>query len=117
MIQRFLLLSILQLTFVSATSCTGHLSPKAESLIETTRDRVLECKYLGIVQGRSGWGMAMAEVGRRNAKIEAMEQAASLGATHVVWEEPSRNVWSPTSWGTRTSAPTGERSDEIRTPV
>ncbi len=95
MIQRLLLLCILLLTFVSATSCTGHLSPKAESLIETTQDRVLECKYLGIVQGRSGWGMAMAEVGRRNAKIEAMELAASLGATHVVWQEPSRNIWSP----------------------
>ncbi len=46
---------------------------------------VISCKYVGEVQGSSGWGNLAASAGMENAKNEARENAAKLGATHVVW--------------------------------
>ena len=63
-------------------------------MIETTESKVMECEYLGLVDGRSGWGMAASGIGRHNAKVEAMESAVKLGATHLVWEGVG-NVWAP----------------------
>jgi hypothetical protein len=46
---------------------------------------VTSCKYVGEVQGSSGWGNLAASAGMENAKNEARENAAKLGATHIVW--------------------------------
>lgn len=46
---------------------------------------VSSCKYLGEVQGSSGWGNLAASAGMENAKTEARENAARLGATHILW--------------------------------
>jgi hypothetical protein len=50
---------------------------------------VASCKYLGEVQGSSGWGNLAASAGMENAKTEARENASKLGATHVVWNNIS----------------------------
>lgn len=46
---------------------------------------VTPCTYLGEVQGSSGWGNLAAAKGMENAKKDVREDAAKLGATHVVW--------------------------------
>ena len=46
---------------------------------------VISCKYVGEVQGSSGWGNLAASAGMENVKNEARENGAKLGATHVVW--------------------------------
>jgi len=44
------------------------------------------CEFVGRVSGSSSWGGTSAcGTGERNAMNEAREQAAELGATHVVW--------------------------------
>jgi hypothetical protein len=50
---------------------------------------VAGCTFLGQVQGSSGWGNLAASQGMENARNEAQEQAAELGATHVVWSNVS----------------------------
>ena len=50
---------------------------------------VASCKYLADVQGSSGWGNLAASAGMENSKNEARENAAKLGATHVVWNQVS----------------------------
>ncbi|MBY5969125.1 DUF4156 domain-containing protein [Halomonas sp. DP5Y7-2] len=47
--------------------------------------RVTGCKFIGEVQGSSGWGNIAASRGMDNARNEAQEEAAKLGATHIVW--------------------------------
>jgi hypothetical protein len=46
---------------------------------------------VGQVQGSSGWGGLAASTGMENAKNEAREKAAQLGATHIVWQAISGN--------------------------
>jgi len=46
---------------------------------------VVSCKYIGEVQGSSGWGNLAASAGMENAKNEARESASKLGATHLLW--------------------------------
>lgn len=43
------------------------------------------CKFVADVQGSSGWGNIAASAGMQNAKNEAREQAAEMGATHIIW--------------------------------
>jgi hypothetical protein len=52
---------------------------------EADSQMIAGCKYLGDVQGSSGWGNLAASAGMENAKNEARDSAAKLGATHVVW--------------------------------
>lgn len=65
--------------------CATTLSKNARPIIEADIQMVQNCKYLGDVNGSSGWGGLAASVGMENAKREALEKAAALGATHVVW--------------------------------
>lgn len=47
---------------------------------------VAGCTFLGYVQGSSGWGGLLAGTGRRQAKKDALGDAAKLGGTHIVWD-------------------------------
>lgn len=77
-------------TFVFAISlaiagCAIAPTAAASRVQEADSQMVLSCKYVGDVQGSSGWGNLAASAGMENAKNEAREKAAQLGATHVVW--------------------------------
>ena len=67
------------------SGCTTALSPHAKNIIPADYKMVASCTYLGEVHGSSGWGNIAASQGMQNAMNEAQEQAASLGATHIVW--------------------------------
>lgn len=73
----------------SVSSCATAPSAAAARVHEADMQMVASCKYLGEVQGSSGWGNLAASAGMENSKNEARESAAKLGATHVVWNQVS----------------------------
>jgi len=84
----------IKLTFKTATllaclalcsSCAVAPSSTAARVQDADAKMVASCKYLGEVQGSSGWGNLAASAGMENAKNEARENAAKLGATHLLW--------------------------------
>jgi hypothetical protein len=76
------------LPFVVVCSCAS-LSPQAKAIMDADDHLVANCKFLGNVHGSSGWGGLAGGVGVENAKNGARENAAELGATHVVWVSES----------------------------
>lgn len=70
--------------FISA--CTS-MSNKATLIKEADEKMVYQqdCNFLGLVSGTSGWGNLAASAGISNAKNEALDKAAILGASHVIW--------------------------------
>jgi hypothetical protein len=66
----------------------ASLSPSAAKIKEAGKDTVSGCKYLGEVTGTSKVGSesaVMFHTGKDNAKKDALEKAAKLGGTHIVW--------------------------------
>ncbi len=79
------LIFIIILALSTFVSCATTLSSTAIKIKEADIKIVESYKYLGEVHGSSGWGNVAASVGMQNAKNEALEKAAKLGATHVIW--------------------------------
>lgn len=67
------------------SGCATGLSAAGGKVKEAEPKTVEGCRYLGEVHGSSGWGNLAASTGIQNAKNEAIESAAALGATHVLW--------------------------------
>jgi LDH2 family malate/lactate/ureidoglycolate dehydrogenase len=67
------------------SGCATGLSAAGAKIQEADPKTVEGCTYLADVHGSSGWGNLAASTGMQNAKNEAIERAAALGATHVVW--------------------------------
>lgn len=65
--------------------CATTSSISAQRVKVADAPEVSGCKFLKDVHGSSGWGNLAASTGMENAKNEALEQAASAGATHIVW--------------------------------
>ena len=68
------------------TSCASTPSDAAKRIQETDEAHVTGCKDLGHVSGGSPLGgVVFAEVGKDDARTAALDKAAELGATHIVW--------------------------------
>ena len=65
--------------------CTTTLSARAMKVSDADNTIIARCKFLGDVQGSSGWGNLAASTGMQNAKNQAREQASEMGATHIIW--------------------------------
>lgn len=94
-LKRVLALTV-AVVFVSSCSSTASLS--AMKVKPADQKTVQSCDYLGDVQGSSGFGGVAASQGMDNAKIEAKESAAIMGATHIVWSNISGG-FSPSAFG------------------
>ena len=68
-----------------ASGCITVPSAAAQRVKVADPAEVVACKLVADVHGSSGWGNLAASTGMQNAKNEALEQAASAGATHIVW--------------------------------
>jgi hypothetical protein len=68
------------------TSCAT--SPKY-TVLDADENMVKSCTFVESVSGTSGIGGLFASQGVSNAKSEARSQAASSGATHIVWSSVS----------------------------
>lgn len=88
-------------------SCTGLLlagcaTPIETSIVATTADRVEHCQELGSVAGSNALFVGLsASIGRTRAQNDALAQASTMGATHVVWREMGTsltNEWVGTAY-------------------
>ena len=79
------------LTIITAalllTACATTLSEKARSVKLADINIVKECQLLNTVEGSSSVSGLMVSQGIQNARNEAIENAAELGATHIVITE------------------------------
>jgi len=80
------------------SGCATTLSPAGRQVQVADTDMVSECAFLGNVQGSSGWGSLAASTGMQNARNEAREKAAKMGATHIVWANVEGG-YSPSAFG------------------
>ena len=60
-------------------------SPAAAAIRDADENMVTKCNYVGLVTGSSSLGGPGQDTGRANAQTAVREQAAKLGATHIVW--------------------------------
>jgi len=65
------------------------LSVRAAKIADADEASVAGCEFVGQVKGSSGWGTLAASTGMEKARSEAMENAAKLGATDIVWRSVS----------------------------
>ena len=84
-ISRFEFLFFSVVAILMLNGCATTLSQSAARVIDADMKMTDKCQFLGDVHGSSGWGNLAASVGIENAKNEAKEKAASMGATHIVW--------------------------------
>lgn len=69
----------------ATTASHGAREIQASDKTEMTAKR---CQPLGLVEGSSTQnGVINHQTGKENAKVESLEKASSLGATHIVWHE------------------------------
>ena len=76
---------LLAIAAFGVSSCATTPSAPAAHVRDADEKMVESCEFLAQVHGSSGWGGLAASTGMENAKTEAREKAASLGASHVVW--------------------------------
>jgi len=69
--------------------CATTPSVEAAKVADADERSVGDCRFVGEVQGSSGWGNVAASTGMENAKNEARAKAAKLGATNIVWHSVS----------------------------
>ena len=81
--------AIILLTSLIPSGCATTLSSSATRILDADAKMVDGCTYVGDVHGSSGWGNLAASTGIQNAKNEAAEKAAALGATHILWTNVS----------------------------
>lgn len=92
---RLPLLMMLAITMAPLSSLIGCSppSPFYPKVVAADAKILPKCKYLGEVTGGSGEyipslsrsQVASDEIQIQNAKVRALQEAADLGATHVVW--------------------------------
>lgn len=76
---------------VLLAACATAPSPRAAAVRDADARMVESCTYLGEVQDASGWGgIGGAGIGANNARNAARDDAAKMGATHVVWNPVSQ---------------------------
>lgn len=75
------------LSILLLAGCATQRTVEAQRIIETDESSVKHCRLMGEASGSSQYGgFAMQETGKSNAKNEALNQAANMQATHVVWK-------------------------------
>lgn len=82
-----------------ATGCAYELSEQAKTIKEADlvkeihEGRVKGCAKIGEVKARNDILVGtVGYLGRRDAYVDAMEQAAKLGGTHIIWDEEGTNL-------------------------
>jgi hypothetical protein len=83
---------------ISLAGCATTLSSAGSGVIQADEKMVAACKFLGQVEGSSGFGNIASSVGMANARNEATEKAARLGATHILFVNVSGG-YSPNAQG------------------
>ena len=72
------------------SGCALEPSYQAQQIQPAYPPMVTDCTYLGGVSGVSK--IPLLAVGSQSARYQALDEAAKLGATHVVWTEAKAGV-------------------------
>lgn len=81
---------------VMLVSCALEPSYRAQQIRPAYPEMVTECVFLGGVTGTSD--LLYTDLGKQKAKYRALDEAAKLGGTHIVWTELSQSA-EPTAQG------------------
>lgn len=74
-------------------ACSTAPTERAAQVKDADAKMVEACTYVGDVEGTSIWGGPGGHgAAMNNSKNEARDQAAKLGATHVVWSPMSQST-------------------------
>src|SRR5689334_6971396 len=77
---------------LSLCACATAPSERAARIKDADPKIVDACTYVGEVEGTSIWGGPGGHgAAVSNSKNEARDQAAALGATHIVWNSTSES--------------------------
>ena len=76
---------IILFVFAFVTGCATTSPLQLSGIAAVEANEVIGCQYLDDVHGASGWYGVFANTGYQNARAEALRQAVSIGATHIVW--------------------------------
>jgi len=68
------------------SSCVYPLTKESKEIIISDYSMVESCIFLGEVNAFSGFGGLFAAAGVQDARNQALEDAAELGATNVIWD-------------------------------
>lgn len=78
------------LTALVSYGCAIEPTQRAQRIIPAYPETVSDCALLGGVNGNSL--IAALPVGEQVARYRALDEAASLGATHIVWTVTSNGL-------------------------
>ena len=88
----FVLAGGLVLGAAMSAACSTALSAVAEKIQEVDASKVGACTFVGKVVGNNGWEGLSPAPGVEAARTQALNEAGSLGATHVVWDRETKSV-------------------------
>ncbi len=84
--KNFLVLGLLAISLSGCATALTHEATRITQVNDNERSQVKDCKTMGEVVGNSSYGgLFMQEAGKNYAKNQAMNDAANMGATHIVW--------------------------------
>ena len=84
---RFTILA-LAIAFTGCAAPSSHVASSG-AVRPATADQVRACTYLDDIVDTSAWYGVFASQGSENARQEALIRAEKVGATHIVWGQPT----------------------------
>ena len=72
---------------VAVFGYVGSASSHGPKIVDADDAAVASCTFLQVVDGRSVFGERLKTQGIAKAKEDARNEAAKLGATHIVWDK------------------------------
>ncbi|MES2802038.1 MAG: hypothetical protein V4654_06060 [Bdellovibrionota bacterium] len=80
------ILGLLALSLSGCATALTHEATRITQVDQNQKSQVQNCKSMGEVVGTSSYGgLFMQEAGKNYAKNQAMNEAANMRATHIVW--------------------------------
>ena len=83
----------LALAFTIALGGCTTISEQGRMVRDASSDMVKSCQFVGFVHGSSAWAGMMSSTALESARAEARNEAAELGATHIVWKVQDSNAF------------------------
>lgn len=81
--------SCVSLIGILIAGCATTPSPQAKNLILSNKDLVRDCKKIDeFSAGSLAYMFFDSRIGDHNSRVEVLERAAKVGATHLVWLDP-----------------------------
>jgi len=82
--------AIMLLALTSLAGCASPVPATHMAAVKpATNEQVKACADIDDIVGASGWYGIYASKGIENARSEALHKAAAVGASHIVWNEPT----------------------------